>query len=116
MLPQQLLETEIFLNKKDDSKVYLSDRIVQVVRDNIKARREAIDRVLGAMYDENTPSLHGGSPGQADAIGKIAVTSHAKPLTPVPVATIRLLFLNSTAFAEILLPKFKYPTSVRVMV
>ncbi len=85
MLPQQELETYIFLKKKDEAGNFVSDAIVQSVKEKVLTRQGAVDDILGALYRGNVPPLHGGTPGQADALGKITVIAKGQPLTAAPV-------------------------------
>lgn len=85
MAPQQALELVIFLQKKDENGAYLSDSIVKAVKDTVLARQGAIDKLLGPLYTKDSPSLYGGTPGQADALGKIAVISESHALTAAVV-------------------------------
>lgn len=85
MMPQQALELNIFLSKKDENGNFASDAIVQSVKENVIKRQGVIDDVLGKLYTKNHPSLYGGTPGQADALGKIAVIAGGTPLTAASV-------------------------------
>ncbi len=100
MVPQHLIELEIFMKKKDDSGNYVSDAIVKAVKDNVLKRQGAIDKVLGPLYQHGTSSLYGGTPGQADALGKIAVISNARPLTPAPVDLPTVWRQNTREYAQ----------------
>lgn len=100
MIPQHLLEIEIFLNKKDEKGAYVSDAVVQAVKDTVLKRQGAIDKVLGPLYTKDVSSLYGGTPGQADALGKIAVISGAQPLTPAPVDLPTVWRQNTREYAQ----------------
>lgn len=85
MIPQHLLEIEVFMKKKDDKGQFVSDTVVDTVKATVLKRQGAIDRLLGPLYSKENPSLYGGTPGQADALGKIAVIANVQPLIAAPV-------------------------------
>jgi mono/diheme cytochrome c family protein len=100
MMPQHILELEIFLNKKDEDGKYVSDAVVQAVKDTVLKRQSAIDKVLGPLYTKQVSSLYGGTPGQADALGKIAVISGAHPLAAAPVDLPTVWRQNTREYAQ----------------
>lgn len=89
---QQDLEVSLFMNTltkvKDPvtgEKRPLSDVMVDTVKRRVLDRQGTIDAALGPLYGAEVARLHGGTPGQADAIGKAAVISGTHALTAAVV-------------------------------
>ncbi|GAC1592250.1 MAG: hypothetical protein NVS3B20_17860 [Polyangiales bacterium] len=88
MRAQQLLEVGLFLNTvtkiKDPESGefgYLSDIMVNKIKRRVLERQGTIDKDLEPLYGDHKDRLHGGTPGQADALGKIASVAGAQAST-----------------------------------